>query len=97
MLRRDGPGWRGAVLAGNSTLQSVVELCRRRDGWLRRVRQVITLNFDNLLELMLGPHTARPVWREPQNDRLEDLLIFHVHGYVPVEGPGSRADELVFA
>lgn len=87
-----------AVLKDNPTLRAVKKLCETQHGERRRIRSVITLNFDNLLEMVLSPSCgARPVWKGLSGVAYsKQLPIFHVHGYVPLDGEGSTGNELVF-
>ena len=84
-----------ALLKANLTLKSVAQLCRGRAG-RAGVRSVITYNYDTLLEIALGNKRAQPIWRANQTVKRGYLPIFHVHGYVPVDGERSSSDELVF-
>jgi hypothetical protein len=95
--RRDGAVASAEVRRDNHTLDAVVRLCTHQARRRRRVRAVVTLNFDNLLELLLPEGWAQPVWSEPHGATLERLLVYHVHGYVPLEGDGSSLEDLVFA
>jgi hypothetical protein len=87
-IRRD-------VLRQNPTLKAIVTLCRR--GTTRKgVRRVVTYNYDNLLELMLPGRATQAICRATEpNPRA--LPIYHVHGYIPVEGTdsGSAFDDII--
>jgi len=78
----------------NPTLDAVAQLCERShiDGG---VRAVITENYDNLLEIALDRVPFQPIWN-PNALEHGKLPIYHVHGYVPIEGEGSAENEIVF-
>jgi hypothetical protein len=62
------------------------------------VREVLTLNFDNVLETYLGLHgfVARPVYRYPQLLPDNDVTIYHPHGFVPhPTSEANRSDFLI--
>lgn len=88
---------RNRLLQANQTLNSIVGMCVPQEPIRAGVRSVISYNYDNLLELGLnGRAKVRPVWRDNQKIKSGVMPIYHVHGYVPIEGRGSRADEIVF-
>jgi len=84
-----------ALLKANPTLKAVAGLCKGTNG-RRGVRAVITYNYDNLLEVVLADRRAEAIWRDNQTVKRGRLPIFHVHGYVPVEGERSNPNEIVF-
>ncbi len=62
------------------------------------VAEIITLNFDNLLELYLSffgfcviPISEERHWHTPT-----DVRIYHPHGYLPVPGTGGNSNDIVF-
>ncbi|MDT4956125.1 MAG: hypothetical protein QOJ02_4263 [Acidobacteriota bacterium] len=88
---------RNSLLQANQTLNSIVRICAPQPPARAGVRSVISYNYDNLLELALnGGAKAQPVWRDNQKIKSRAMPIYHVHGYVPIEGSGSRAEEIVF-
>lgn len=69
---------------GTSMMNAIVELARpRRDG--RRLEAIITFNFDDLIENALLQHNVEhcSIWKEGQNCRIDELPIYHVHGFLP--------------
>ena len=88
------------LLAQNKTLRSVAQLCRRSVPGRRGVRSVITYNYDDLLEWMLGYNRCVPVWKAAPL-KAHKLPIYHVHGFVPfvweVSKESSRCDEIVLS
>lgn len=86
------------LLERNRTLQSVADLCAGSKPGARGVRAVITYNYDDLLEQAIdGRVAARPIWRATTKPPRGSIPIYHVHGYVPLEGKGSKPDELIFS
>lgn len=85
----------GALLKANPTLKAVAQLCKGGSG-RAGIKSVITYNYDNLLEIALADKRAQSIWRANQTVKRGHLPIFHVHGYVPVEGERSSPDEIVF-
>jgi hypothetical protein len=84
-----------AIRAANSTLNAVARLCEKKVNGKRCVKSVITYNYDSLLETSLSDCPFQPIFRsEPLNRG--NLPIYHVHGYVPLKGNGSAAEDLVF-
>jgi len=82
------------VLSQNSTLRAVAKLCESNE---RGINSVITYNYDNLLELSLGNSPNKAIYAPDQ--RFDDELpIFHVHGYVPLDRNTnrSRGEDIVF-
>jgi hypothetical protein len=85
------------LLARNKTLRSIAQLCRHSVPGRRGVRSVITYNYDDLLEWMLGHNRCLAVWKAAPL-KPHKLPIYHVHGFVPfVEKKGSRFDEIVLS
>jgi hypothetical protein len=81
---------REPLLAQNQTLAAVIRLCRSG------VRSVVSYNYDNLLEYGLGDGRAEPVWNIREQIPSGRLPVYHVHGYVPMRGTGSKPKEIVF-
>jgi len=83
------------LLARNTTLRAVANLCRRSVPGRRGVQSVVTYNYDDLLEWTLGRHPHQSVWKAVRSKSLR-LPIYHVHGFVPLQdGTGSALDEIV--
>ena len=64
-----------------------------------RIREVWTLNYDDMLEWYLRMHgfVAQVVTRAPSLLRDPDVMIFHPHGFLPFdERNGPDSSELVF-
>jgi hypothetical protein len=81
------------LLSANRTLQAVVDLCGSTSG----VTSVISYNYDSLLELtLMEQRPVQPIWRGTQQRRQGRLPCYHVHGYIPIEGVGSRPPEIIF-
>ena len=80
---------------GNLTLQAVTELCDSHTE--AGVKSVVTYNYDSLLEYTLDQTPHRPIWNAGKSASGEELSIYHVHGYVPLENnKGSNPKEIVF-
>ncbi len=89
------------IIRKNSTLQSIVKLCKDSRVKEKGVSSVITYNYDNLLESALK-------WIE--SDSFESIIrgdlqttpgkipIYHVHGYIPFRAinDGIQMEQLVF-
>lgn len=84
------------LLQANPTLKAVAKLCTKRGSNRRSVRSVISYNYDNLLEIALEDAKVQPIWRADQRLKRGALPIYHVHGYIPVEGSRSTPEEVVF-
>jgi hypothetical protein len=62
---------------------------------------VVTYNYDDLLEWILGRHPHQSVWTQQSlwkavRSKSPRLPIYHVHGFVPLQGgTGSVLDEIV--
>jgi hypothetical protein len=63
-----------------------VKLCKKTKPGKKGVSEIITYNFDGLLELMLKNYPCKPVWK-PTKTTGSFLPIYHVHGYIPVKDP----------
>lgn len=65
-------------------MRAIFELSRpKRRG--KRLESIITFNFDDLIERALSNHRIEHVsiWKEGQAYGIDDLPIFHVHGFLP--------------
>lgn len=87
----------------NSTLDAVAALCEAGFKTGQGVQSVITYNYDNLLELVLNAQedAGRKVPVLPLHSGLQEikpdtLPVYHVHGLVPLEGGGAKAESIVF-
>ena len=67
----------------SDTLKWIAKLCNHRGKY--RIRSVVTLNYDDLLEQHLAevPVDYIPVFKEDDEINPNVLPIFHVHGYLP--------------
>lgn len=86
----------GMLRDANETLGAVARLCEASTVD-RGVAGVITYNYDNLLEIVLRDQSRKvqSVF-DPEPPAEDALPIYHVHGFVPIEGEGSRPDDIVF-
>jgi hypothetical protein len=81
----------------NETLSAVAQLCRRSVRGSRGAQLVVTYNYDDLLEWILGPHPHEAIWKAVPTKR-DRLPIYHVHGFIPLQdGRGSSLDEIVLS
>ncbi|MBC7909771.1 MAG: SIR2 family protein [Pyrinomonadaceae bacterium] len=80
----------------NPTLRAVADLCKKRSSSRARVNSVISYNYDNLLELAIKDAKVQPIWRADQRLKRGGLPVYHVHGFIPIEGTRSTLDEVVF-
>jgi hypothetical protein len=62
------------------------------------VSRLITLNFDNLLEIYLQyyGYVVSSICNEKHWNSKSDVTIFHPHGYLPIEGTGDFSKKIVF-
>lgn len=62
------------------------------------VSEVITFNWDNLLELFLAYHgfVVNSVHSEQHWGGAEDVTVLHPHGYIPVAADEPSSSEIVF-
>ncbi len=82
------------IRAKNPTLKAIARLCQAPN---RGVANVVTYNYDNLLEMVLTGLAYQTVFRA--TELVGDALpIYHVHGFVPMEQgiPHSTGEEIVF-
>lgn len=86
---------REAIRDANPSLHAVASLCEQYAPAERGVRSVITYNYDSLLEIALGSYPFQSVW-DVRPVEAGTLPIYHVHGFVPLEGEGSPGAGLVF-
>jgi hypothetical protein len=88
------------LTTNNPTLEAVVDLCSRTQPGIAGLEGIITYNYDNLLELALEQHqytSFQTIWNTRQQMEPGRVPIFHVHGYVPTNGEGSAAHELILS
>lgn len=82
----------------SAIIKSIVRLSRpQRDG--RPLDSIITFNFDCLIEenLLASNISNRPIFSESIKHGLNELPIYHVHGYLPRTGRIPSDMELVFS
>jgi hypothetical protein len=60
--------------------------------------EVVTFNWDNLLEEYLTLHgrVVNPVYEEMHWSRTADITVFHPHGYLPFKDRLARSEKLIF-
>lgn len=91
-----------SIYRRNKTLIAIVKLCQKTKPGRKGISEIITYNFDGLLELMLKAYPCKPIWKQTKTPA-GILPIYHVHGYIPVKNPflnyssrmGSSPDEIV--
>jgi hypothetical protein len=88
------PG-RARVLEGNRTLKSVANLCIK-EGRQRKIRSVVSYNFDSLLEKALPDGECTAIWKDGMKIPTGRLPVYHVHGFVPANSPGSDPEDIIF-
>lgn len=87
-----------ATLRQNGTLAAIGSLvmASRRGS----VSDVITFNYDNLLEMFLGYHgfVTASIFRKAHWMQSADVTIYHPHGLIPFDPQQdrSKADDVVF-
>lgn len=86
-----------ATLRANGTLAAISSLVMASSRG--SVSDVITFNFDNLLEIFLGYHgfVTSSIFRSLHWSESADVTVYHPHGLVPFDPKqvGSRQDELI--
>ena len=83
-----------SFLRRNKTLMSIVKLCRSTRPGKKGIREIISYNFDGLIEMMLESYPCQPIWK-PTKMKEGFLPIYHVHGYLPVRNPfSSRSSKI---
>lgn len=85
------------IRSANSTLDGVASLCEATATMKEGVKRVISYNYDDLLELVLGDYRHQSVFKN--GDLAPDILpIYHVHGCVPISenSAGSKGCDIVF-
>ena len=83
-----------AALRGHTTLAGIgALLMASRRG---NVSEVITLNYDDLLEIYLRYHgiVAQPVVREEHWTGYADVMVYHLHGFVPFRVEDERSERI---
>lgn len=86
----------------NRTLSAIInKLCRLSSPQNRGLKSVVTYNYDNLLEIGLESagvlNNFQKIWRRTEEIDSAKIPIYHVHGYIPIEGKGSTIDEMIFS
>jgi hypothetical protein len=85
-----------SLVQANATLKATAGLCKRAASGRSPVAAVISYNYDNLLETAIGDARVQPIWRDNQPLLKGCLPVYHVHGYIPLEGEKSNPREVVF-
>jgi len=87
-----------ATLRENGTLAAIASLVMASHRG--NASEVITFNFDNLLEMFLGYHgfVTTSVFREAHWKQSADVTIYHPHGLIPFDPTQDRSkgDDIVF-
>lgn len=84
------------ILRQNKTLAAVGSLVMA--SFRGTVSSVITLNFDNILELYLTYHgfAVSSVGNQKFWNQSADVTIYHPHGYLPIPSTGRKSEDIVF-
>jgi len=90
------------LLSQNTTLNAVVECCKRSVPGVSGVRSVITYNYDNLVELGLKKYPAEEqnfqvIYKREHNIVGGKIPIYHVHGYIPLQDEDISYDDIIFS
>ena len=84
-----------ATLRGHTTLAGIGALlmASRRGS----ISEVITLNYDDLLEIYLRYHgiVAQSVVKEEHWTGYADVMVYHLHGFVPFRTEEERSERVV--
>jgi hypothetical protein len=88
---------RNNLLSKNSTLQAIIDSCKKSVPGNKGIESVITYNYDNLLEIGLkGSDAFAPVWKQGQGAGIQ-LPIYHVHGYIPIEKEDINEEDIILS
>lgn len=86
-------------IAESKLVNEISHLCTFKPE-LSQLDSIITYNYDDILEenikLRNSSFLFRPIFDKYDNPRNNELLIYHVHGFIPRIGNGSIEDEIVF-
>lgn len=79
-------------------VEEIVDLCLLNDG-KRRVKSVITYNFDNLMEKELEAKNVRckAIYDESGYYDVDEFPVYHVHGYLPNYAGIKSGESLIFS
>jgi hypothetical protein len=79
-------------------IDEIVELCRPQRN-KQTLQSIVTFNFDNLLEENLTRSSIKhsPVYAEGQRPSRSELPVYHVHGFLPRQGPLTKDNDVVFS
>lgn len=70
--------------ADTRLMDAIAELARpKRSG--KQLESIITFNFDDIIETKLRKSyiNYRSIWKEGQSHDIDELPIYHVHGFLP--------------
>ena len=89
------------IMESNKTLEMIVRLLKRSTGNGQGVREVISYNYDNLVEIGMkhqhAENKVQPIWKKGQRTTIGKIPVFHVHGFIPFEGlPSVEHDKVLF-
>jgi hypothetical protein len=80
------------------TLGAVAKLIKRSEDDARHIPAVVTTNFDSLLEDELRTGVKLQIVHDGHNLAVgKELMIFHVHGYIPRPPAAVTLQSIVFA
>lgn len=79
-------------------INSIVELCRP-NRFFKCLNSIVTFNFDDLIEekLMANKIKFKSISKEGERANIEEVPIFHVHGFLPRKGNPSKDINIVFS
>ena len=79
-------------------INSIVELCRP-NRFAKCLDSIVTFNFDDLIEEKLKQNKIKnkPISREGERFDVEEIPIFHVHGFLPRDRVLEKDVNLVFS
>jgi SIR2-like domain len=87
-----------ALRNANPLLEAVSNLCRKTQVGGAGIQGVVTYNYDDLLEKATQGSRCKfvPVWKSSEPLIGDERPIFHVHGFIPLEGTSSEPDHILF-
>ena len=87
-----------SIPSSSPLVNSIIGLCTpKRSG--AKVKSIITYNFDNLIEENMDKIQLeyKAICKDEEQYSMDELPIYHVHGYIPPESDINKDTYLVFS
>jgi hypothetical protein len=90
------------IIEKNRTLEAIFDCCIQSVPGNKGLKSVITYNYDNLLELVLGNYPEKKanfqtIYKGDQKLVPNKIPIYHVHGYIPYQKSDVNYDDIIFS